>query len=280
MKDTTAAPAATAATCILSQRVRYDYTAPILDLRQRLLLVPPAVHGHQRRHGWMLDVGGAIASSTRARRDSFGNLALELRVPRVAEWVEFVVTTEVTRRAGAGVHRVRPDRRYLEPTRLTAADDAVRALAVPAAGTVDAAAISAAVHAAIGYEWGITGVRTTAAEALAGGRGVCQDYAHVMLAACRLAGIPARYVSGHLLGEGGSHAWVEIFRPDLRCANSWVVEAWDPTHDRRVGDDPNYVTVAVGRDYDDVAPMSGTYEGEALGRLTCAKRAAAVPAVS
>jgi len=277
VKDTTAATAATAATCILTQRVRYDYTAPVQDLRQRLLLVPPSVHGHQRRHGWTLDVGGAIASSTRARRDSFGNLALELRVPRVAEWVEFVVTTEVTRRAAPGVHRVRPDRRYLEPTRLTACEAAVRAITQPSS---DPASISAAVHAAIDYEWGITGVRTTAAEALAGGRGVCQDYAHVMLAACRLAGVPARYVSGHLLGEGGSHAWVEILRPDLRCANSWVVEAWDPTHDRRIDDDPNYVTVAVGRDYDDVAPMSGTYEGDALGRLTCSKRAAAVPAVS
>ena len=266
----------TATSCFLAQRVRYDYTAPIEDLCQRLLLVPPSVHGHQRRHGWTLVVGGAVATSTRARRDSFGNLALELRVPRVDEWVEFVVTTEVTRRAPSGAHRVRPDRRYLEPTRLTAPDVAIGALVAQAAEAVDPAAISAAVHAAIGYEWGITGVRTTAAEALAGGRGVCQDYAHLMLAACRLAGIPCRYVSGHLLGEGGSHAWVEVFRPDVRCANSWVVEAWDPTHDRRVGDDPHYVTVAVGRDYDDVAPLSGTYEGHAVGRLTCSKRAAPV----
>ena len=276
MRETTAGPAA--ATCTLTQRVRYDYPAPIHDLRQRLLLVPPVVHGHQRRHGWTLLVGGAGPSSTRAQRDSFGNLALQLRVPRVHEWVEFVVTTEMTRRSPSTAQRVRPDRRYLEPTRLTAPDVALRALATPVRGPVDPARISAAVHAALTYQWGVTGVRTTAAEALAGGRGVCQDYAHVMLAVCRLAGIPARYVSGHLLGEGGSHAWVEVFRPDLRGANAWVAEAWDPTHDRRVGNDPAYLTVAVGRDYDDVAPMSGTYVGEAVGRLTCSKRAVPVPA--
>src|SRR5688572_26254621 len=132
VRDTTAGTAAAAATtCRLTQRVRYHYTAPIHDLRQRLLLVPPAVHGHQRRHAWSLAVGGASASSTRARRDSFGNLALELRVPRVDEWVEFVVTTEVTRRSWSSVHRIRPDRRYLEPTRLTAPDVALQGLASP-----------------------------------------------------------------------------------------------------------------------------------------------------
>ena len=54
---------------------------------------------------------------------------------------------------------------------------------------------------------------TTAAEALAGGRGVCQDAAHIMVALARLAQVPARYVSGHLLGQGGTHAWVEVVVP-------------------------------------------------------------------
>ncbi len=63
------------------------------------------------------------------------------------------------------------------------------------------------------YEFGPTSVRTTAAEAWSLGRGVCQDMAHVMIAMCRTQGIPARYVSGHLLGEGASHAWVEARDP-------------------------------------------------------------------
>ena len=73
----------------------------------------------------------------------------------------------------------------------------------------------AVVQAGIEYGFGATSVETTAAEAWAIGRGVCQDSAHVLLAICRAAGVPARYVSGHLLGQlGGSHAWVEVLVPD------------------------------------------------------------------
>ena len=112
------------------------------------------------------------------------------------------------------------------------------------------------------YEWGVTNVETTAAEAWLAARGVCQDYAHCMTALCRLCGLPARYVSGHLLGDGGTHAWVEVMVQDA----SGIVRAvpFDPTHDRRVG--PRYVTVAVGRDYADVPPTSGTFDGPASGR--------------
>ncbi len=63
------------------------------------------------------------------------------------------------------------------------------------------------------YQDGVTSVATTAAEALDAGHGVCQDYAHVMLALCHVLELPARYVSGHLLGQGGTHAWVEVIVP-------------------------------------------------------------------
>lgn len=112
-------------------------------------------------------------------------------------------------------------------------------------------------------------MRTTAAEALAAGRGVCQDYAHVMLAVCRILGLPARYVSGHLLGKGGSHAWVEVLKPAPGLRTS-VADAWDPTHDRRVGIE--YLTVAVGRDSADVVSLSGTYD------LLAAEHAASIQA--
>jgi transglutaminase-like putative cysteine protease len=71
--------------------------------------------------------------------------------------------------------------------------------------------------------------------------------------------MPARYVSGHLTGEGGSHAWVEVLRPDPHRRSQWTAEGWDPTHNRRT--DADYLVVAVGRDYADAAPLSGTYEG-------------------
>jgi transglutaminase-like putative cysteine protease len=119
------------------------------------------------------------------------------------------------------------------------------------------------------YRHDVTTVRTTAAEALAVGAGVCQDYAHVMLALCRLCGLPARYVSGHLVGEGGSHAWVEVLLPSPGDRSSLVAVAFDPTNDRAAG--PGYLTVAVGRDYADVAPTHGSYCGAPGGALTTSK---------
>jgi transglutaminase-like putative cysteine protease len=162
--------------------------------------------------------------------------------------------------------------RLLRPTRLTAADDALRALASDLAWSGDtplerAARICDLVHTAITYACDVTSVRTTAAEALAGGRGVCQDSAHVMLALCHLTGLPARYVSGHLLGQGGTHAWVEVV---VRGTRDAVAVAFDPCNGRRAGS--GYVTVATGRDYADVAPTSGSYIGTSRGRLTSDRR--------
>ena len=91
-----------------------------------------------------------------------------------------------------------------------------------------------------------------------------------MLALCRARGASARYVSGHLVGEGGSHAWVEVLVADPRRPGQAVAVAFDPTHDRRAT--TGYLTVAVGRDYADVAPTSGTYQGGGSGVLSGRKR--------
>lgn len=245
---------------MLSQRIHYGYDAPVRDLHQELRTVPPARHGGQRRRRWHLEVRGVDGASTEVATDAFGNHLVAATAPVVATGIEFCVEVEVDVGAAACPHPVAADPRYLTPTALTAADAAVAELA---AGTgSDIAGLCSRVHRSLTYEWGITGVHTTAAEALAGGRGVCQDYAHIMLAACRHAGIPARYVSGHLTGEGGSHAWVEVLHPHTRRRSTWVAEGWDPTHDRRISAD--YLTVAVGRDYRDAAPMAGSYDGDGV----------------
>jgi transglutaminase-like putative cysteine protease len=88
-----------------------------------------------------------------------------------------------------------------------------------------------------------------------------------MLALCHLLRLPARYVSGHLLGQGGTHAWVEVIVP---AAADAIAVAFDPCNGRRAG--AGYVTVATGRDYRDVAPASGTYTGTSRGRLTTDRR--------
>ena len=120
------------------------------------------------------------------------------------------------------------------------------------------------------YQAGLTDVSTTAAQALALGRGVCQDYAHVMLALCRACHLPARYVSGHLIGEGGTHAWVEVLLPADDGTGEAIAWPFDPTHASRGG--LNQVSIAVGGDYADVAPTSGTYNADVAGRLTTSKR--------
>jgi transglutaminase-like putative cysteine protease len=95
-----------------------------------------------------------------------------------------------------------------------------------------------------------------------------------MLALCHLLRLPARYVSGHLLGQGGTHAWVEVVVPEAHGevpeAQGAVAIAFDPCNGRRAGS--GYVTVATGRDYADVAPTSGSYVGTARGRLTAGRR--------
>ena len=255
-------------TTSLTQHARYDYSAPVTRLRQRLVLVPRARHGGQRRLRWTVSVEGVEGDTVTTTKDTFGNLVVCVDAPVVASWIRFSVRSEV-RTTSVEEHWEPPDRRYLASTSLTAPDDRIAALA---SGAVDAATVCARVHAAFTYEWGVTGVHTSASSALEGGRGVCQDYAHVMVAACRHAGLPARYVSGHLLGEGGSHAWVEVLSPHHQ-RNSWLVEAWDPTHNTRA--DHRYVTIAVGRDYADVAPLAGTFDGDGVtGSLTTGKRAA------
>jgi transglutaminase-like putative cysteine protease len=128
----------------------------------------------------------------------------------------------------------------------------------------------AAVEAAVGwvgdamtYEPGATSVQTTAVEALRGGRGVCQDFAHLTLAVLRAMGIPSRYTSGYFhpkgdafIGEplvGESHAWIE----------AWTGDWWgiDPTNGVLAGE--RHILVGRGRDYSDVPPLKGVYTGGA-----------------
>lgn len=117
------------------------------------------------------------------------------------------------------------------------------------------------VHSQLDYVPGATGVQTSALEAWAGGRGVCQDFAHLSLAVARSMGLPARYCSGYLhpnpdagMGQavpGESHAWVELW------CGEW--QGFDPTTGWPVGE--RHVLVARGRDYADVTPLKGVFHG-------------------
>ena len=262
---------------LLRQSFRYEYPEPIRDLNHRLVVIPPERFGDQRRLRHQLSVD-AVDASFENRKDRFGNVIIDVFAPRVSDAIEFNAEVSVERRA-AEPNRLPDgwlsDGYLLEPSALTAADDRIVRAAESLAGSAEwglplADRINDWVYQSMTYQHGVTGVRTTASEALALGSGVCQDYAHVMLAMARACGIPSRYVSGHLLGEGGSHAWVEVVLPTNDGTGDAIASTFDPTHASRGG--LNYVTIAVGSDYSDVAPTSGTYRSAASGRLFTRKR--------
>lgn len=130
------------------------------------------------------------------------------------------------------------------------------------------------IHADFIYSTESTEINTPAVEALALRKGVCQDFAHIMVACWRMMGLPARYVSGYLLtqpppgkprliGSDASHAWVSVYVPDVQGHDGWY--DFDPTNNRTPGED--YVTLAFGRDYSDVSPMRGVIHGGASHTL-------------
>jgi transglutaminase-like putative cysteine protease len=137
--------------------------------------------------------------------------------------------------------------------------DAWRLAVDASAGLADAwlttLALMKFVHGYLQYEPNSTHVHTHMGEVLRGRRGVCQDFAHLMLGLCRVMKIPARYVSGYLATENASatHAWVEVFVP----GHGW--RGLDPTHNCQTGE--TYIKIAGGRDYGDVPPVSGNYRG-------------------
>jgi transglutaminase-like putative cysteine protease len=262
-------------TYVLQQSFRYDYEEPVRSLRQRLVIVPRSRHGSQYRRAHVLEVSGARAVR-RVRRDSHGNVVTSLHAQSVARTVEFRLAAILERISDDGPAALPlaalESPGLLRPTRLTAADDRLRELASELAGHSDtplerAARICDRVHELLTYQHDTTSVTTTAAQALAVGGGVCQDFAHVMLALCHLTGLPARYVSGHLLGQGGTHAWVEVA---VARGQEAAAMAFDPCNGRRAGN--GYLTIATGRDYADVAPTSGSYVGTSRSRLTAGRR--------
>ena len=135
--------------------------------------------------------------------------------------------------------------------------------------------LSDLIHKRFQYLPGATHVHSSIADCLSIGAGVCQDFAHVLLGAARMRGLPARYVSGYLvpartaaaetkqeevIGGQASHAWAEILIPE----SGWM--AFDPTLGGPVG--LRHVRIAYGRDYGDVAPVRGVYKGHAGQRLS------------
>ncbi|MCR5773553.1 MAG: transglutaminase family protein [Lachnospiraceae bacterium] len=192
--------------------------------------------------------------------DGFGNRIYTGRIDRSHDSLEYKVSGTVIRDDSLKAREaVMPCYKY--PSELTYINDDMErffnTLDLKGTDKEKAVMIARAVTGHMDYVPGSTGVTTTAAEAFIHRKGVCQDFAHVMISFCRLASIPARYVCGLPIGEGETHAWVEI----------WSKGYWygiDPTRDCEV--DESYIRLCVGRDYSDCPVERGIFKGDAMQR--------------
>ncbi len=234
-----------------------QFTGPVSDHSFVLRCLPKSTAAQTVMDAQLFTVPRTILNE---QADGFGNRMVYGYVPQDHGQFSFCATGQVAvdgQRAYAGAcHPV-----FAQPSPLTLADEAMTAFArevVAGAGTcadvvTRAWALSQAVSQRMAYEPLSTDTSTTAAAAFAGARGVCQDYAHVLIALCRAVGIPARYVTGLMMGEGSTHAWVEV-----HDGRSWL--GFDPTNGKPIDD--GYLAFAVGRDFDDCPIERGIFRGD------------------
>ncbi|KPP82372.1 MAG: Protein containing transglutaminase-like domain, putative cysteine protease [Oceanicaulis sp. HLUCCA04] len=242
---------------------RYDYERAPHFVVQVLRKTPRSCESqHVRRWAIESDVDARIRQS----EDAFGNIVHTLYSEKPVDTMTISVFGEVDTSDTGGVLQGWPERQhalvYLRTTPLTAADEAIRDFASGFGGENGLEQLHAlmnAINDRIGFDTGATGVSHTAEKAFALGRGVCQDHAHIFLAAARWLGVPSRYVSGHLRRSDGqveqeaAHAWVEALVDGL----GWV--GFDPANG--LCPDENYVRVASGLDYLGASPVRGSSYG-------------------
>ena len=252
----------------------YQYEHPLRHSTQYLRLMP--VSGpHQNVIEWEVEAPGV----SRKTRDGFGNVMHVLTMEQPVSDIE-IRSYGVVETTGA-IDEVLEDHGlsplvFLRTTDRTVADEPIIDLAEQfrrRTGTLSGLReLSTAVRKHMPFLFGVTDVHYSAAEAFGSGNGVCQDHAHVFIAACRYLGIPARYVSGYLHSplfsdaHVSSHAWAE----------AWVVDRWrsfDITNDGPAGE--NHIRLAVGADYMDACPVRGVRTGG--GVETMSARALVTP---
>ncbi len=249
----------------VAHKTVYRFDRPMRGVVQSHRLTP-CVCESQSVVSWDVTVAGGRHGA--AFRDGAGDnvdtVSVRGKVEALAIEVTGVVDTFDTSGVLRGHRESVPPLVYMRPTRATRADRAIEELAREAVagkdGLLDQAhGLSRTVRARVDYRPGETHAETTAAEALAHGYGVCQDHAHILVAAAIAAGIPARYVTGYLYSAAGdemaeaSHAWAELYVPDL----GWV--GFDASNDSCP--DERYIRLGSGFDATDAAPIRGVAHG-------------------
>jgi transglutaminase-like putative cysteine protease len=254
---------------------RYEYDEPAAGVIQ-VLRVTPSSHDGQDVRSWRVDVD--VDGLLRTSRDPFGNVLHIFYADTPLRELTVQVTGEVEVRDTTGVVLGAPEPLapaiYLRDTPLTAPDAALLDWSAGIEGPDVLSKLHnlmAALHEHMTFDAQSTTVTSPGAEAFRAGHGVCQDYAHIFVAAARHLGIPARYVSGHLAradagdaigDQEAAHAWAEAYVPNL----GWT--GFDATGD--TCPDRRYLRVAVGLDYLHAAPVRGARRGGGEERLSVA----------
>ena len=269
----------------------YDYK-PKVKTAQHMVHLKPANNAHQKLLRHSLDIDPAPTQQTESI-DVYGNTRAFFSLRQAHETLKVVADSVVSTMAPAPTpcaldwEQTRERMRYHQRAAYDPASEFIfasphvprherflvyaRTSFTPGRGLAEAARdLMERIHTEFEYEADATDVSTPALEVLEIRKGVCQDFAHVMLACLRSLGLPARYVSGYLLttpapgrprlvGSDASHAWVSVYLPAEDGPGDWT--DLDPTNNR--APDEDYVTLAVGRDYSDVSPVRGVIHGGA-----------------
>jgi len=278
----------------VEHETRYAYRVPVAQSWQLARLTPRQLPWQRLlRHALTIE---PAADERREARDSFGNdvTHFAIHAPHALLRLQLSCAIEVSARPdaarvaglpwddvaprlrGASSEQAVLAARLSEPSALVPWSEAARAYARPslAPGRDWLEAVTELmhrIHADFAFQSGATTVATQVDEVLTLRRGVCQDFAHVMLSCLRGHGLPARYVSGYLLtdpppgrprllGVDATHAWVAAWSP----LHGWV--EFDPTNDQHA--DPRYITLAWGADFADVVPLRGVILGGSGQRMS------------
>ncbi|WP_022707932.1 transglutaminase family protein [Paracoccus zeaxanthinifaciens] len=248
----------------ISHETTYRYDRPIRNLIQSLRLTPSIYEG-QKVLQWQIDLPGGVRGP--GFRDGAGDWIEGWTLRGPTDEVTVRIEGRIDTRDTAGVLRGHREMihplAYMRETQVTRADPGLRELAASVTQQGDvlnlAHALSRAVSEAITFRPGVTESRTTAAEALALGEGVCQDHTHALIAVARTRDIPARYVSGYLHstidGEphDAAHAWAELHVEGLGWVGFDAANSCCP--------DERYVRLGSGLNASDAAPIRGIATG-------------------
>jgi transglutaminase-like putative cysteine protease len=293
----------------VTHETRYDYL-PAVEIAQHIAYLQPLHNTHQKLLSHTLQISPTPAQ-TRQMQDVFGNTrcyfslqtahstltVLAQSVVETTSWpfppsrISWEQTREHFRYRSGGAFDVATEFVFASPfcPRDPGFADYARPSFGPGVGLLAGARdLMQRIYTDFVYESQSTQINTPALQALAQKKGVCQDFAHIMIACLRTLGLAARYVSGYLLteaapgavklkGSDASHAWCAVYVPDLPAGERWC--DLDPTNNRAGWHAPgeDYVTLATGRDFADVSPIRGVIHGGASHTLLVGVTVESVP---